>query len=81
MKETYLGPKRRVWHRLGPFQSSPTFPSLSVTLKQQFNLVVTVSSKKKIRKKMKNLPMAQTTRLASFGPVLIVANFPKPFQH
>jgi hypothetical protein len=28
----------------------------------------------------KNLPMAQTMRLASFGPVLVVANFPKLFH-
>ena len=30
LKNTHLGPKRRVWHRLGPFSSSPHSISLPV---------------------------------------------------
>ena len=61
-------PKRRRTRRLGPFSSSLPTPSRILSLRIYIYYKILVS----IQKKQRYSPRAQTTRLASFGPVFIV---------
>ena len=67
-KKTYLRPKRRETHRLGPFTPShlPFFSISSFRTYTYNEMSVTIKEYTRIFKK--DIPKAQTTQNASFGP-------------
>ena len=67
-KDPHQGPKRHVWRRLGLFPS--LLPSPLCTT---YNVLVSIKNMKEIIKK--HSPRAQTTHLALFGPIFVVAAF------
>ena len=72
-KKTHLGPKRRISRRLGPLS---LLPALNHTVPLEYSkfLCKSLSTKKKHEENKKSSPKAQTTRLASFGPVIVVVS-------
>jgi hypothetical protein len=72
-RKTHAGPKRRIWHRLGPFFVNAALPVAYFVITTYINHKILVSIKKTRRSEKKNSHRAQTTPNASFGPVFVNA--------
>ena len=76
-KKTYLRPKRRETHRLGPFPPSH-LPFFSISCNSSFRTYtyneMSVTIKEYTRIFKKDIPKAQMTQNASFGPVFVVTS-------
>ena len=70
-RKPHLGSKRRVF----------VIPALSITYLVEYNLDTLVSIEIIQKKKKKHVPVAQTTRDASFGPVIAIPTFPEPLRN